>query len=246
MSARQPIGIKDLFVDLWRKSLGSISLCIVFCCTVVYLATATASQLGFASKQVIYQTFGLSFCGIVSHHLYYQFLTAPFFHANLPHLVFNMLAVWMLGPAIEKVLGKTRYILLCAFAGLCGSLGYFAFSSGTGTVMVGYSGVIYGILVAQAIFFPDEQMMIFGLFPMKMKQAVILFAAVELYLSIFPEGGSIAHASHLFGALGAFIYLKGCQKVPGIYRESAIKKKADRGVEALRRAHIEKQIPKRL
>ena len=43
---------------------------------------------------------------------------------------------------------------------------------------------------------------------MKMKYAVLILGAVELYLTISPGRGGVAHVAHLFGAIAAFVYLK--------------------------------------
>ena len=47
-----------------------------------------------------------------------------------------------------------------------------------------------------------------ALFPLRMKYAVLIFGAIELYMTVSPGGDGVAHAAHLFGALGAFLYLK--------------------------------------
>lgn len=74
-------------------------------------------------------------------------------------------------------------------------------------IVSGYAGVIFGLLVAHAHFFPDAPIALFGFFRMKVKYAVLLMAAVEMYLTISPEGG-IAHAAPLVGALAAWCILK--------------------------------------
>ena len=87
-------------------------------------------------------------------------------------------------------------------------VGFLVFNWGTGRIAVGYSGIIFGILVAQAMYFPNNVIAIFAFFPLKMKYAVFLLGTIELYLTLSPERGGIAHAAHLFGALAAFIYLR--------------------------------------
>jgi membrane associated rhomboid family serine protease len=114
----------------------------------------------------------------------------------------------MLGPEIEQVLGRRRYILFSTICAESSMVGFLLFNWGTGNIVLGYSGVIFGILVAQAVFFPSNTIVIFAFFPLRMKYAVLLLGVVELYFMLAPDGGGIAHAAHLFGALAALIYLK--------------------------------------
>jgi len=64
-------------------------------------------------------------------------------------------------------------------------------------------------LVAQALLFPNNVIAIFAFFPLRMKYAVLLLGTVELYLTIAPEQGGIAHAAQLFGVLSALLCLRG-------------------------------------
>ena len=92
-------------------------------------------------------------------------------------------------------------------------LGSLLLMRGANQILLGYSGVIFGVLVAQALFFPNSVIVIFYFFPMKMKHAAILLGAVALYLTIMNEGRGAAHAAHLFGAAAAFVYLRGYRQI---------------------------------
>ncbi|MCW2713356.1 MAG: rhomboid family intrarane serine protease [Frankiales bacterium] len=78
---------------------------------------------------------------------YFRLLSAAFLHANLLHLVFNMLALAQLGPALEQRLGRVRYLGLYLLSALGGStLSYLI--SDPGALGVGASGAIYGLFGA--------------------------------------------------------------------------------------------------
>jgi membrane associated rhomboid family serine protease len=86
---------------------------------------------------------------------------------------------------------------------------------------------------------------------MKMKRAVFLFAAIEFYLTITPGDSAIAHVAHLFGAIGAFVYLKSLQKIsqPSTKRKKrlqAVQQKSAKKLAAIRKAQIKRKIPKKL
>ncbi|MDQ6615301.1 MAG: rhomboid family intramembrane serine protease [Actinomycetota bacterium] len=84
---------------------------------------------------------------LVAHRQAYRLLTATFVHENIPHLVFNMAALFISGPPIERALGRRRFVLLYLLAALGGSVCSFVF----GPVLVagvGASGAIFGIFGA--------------------------------------------------------------------------------------------------
>ncbi len=89
--------------------------------------------------------------------------------------------------------------------------GFLLFNWGSAVIGCGYSGVIFGLLVAQATFFPDRVIYIYAFFPLKMKYAALVLGAVAFYLTVTPDRSGVAHAAHLFGALGGWVYLRGMQ-----------------------------------
>ena len=200
-------GLVDVLRHAWAASRGSLSLIIVTVCTVFFLAVAGLNLSGLCSRQQTVSFLGLSYVGIFKHVWLHQFVTAPLLHGGIVHLLFNMLALWMLGPQVEKQLGRGRYAVFSAVCAAASMLGSLLLNWGTGTIVLGYSGVIFGILVAQAVFFPDSVMSLFAFFPVRMKYGVLILGAAELYLTVSPEGAGIAHAAHLCGAVAAAAFL---------------------------------------
>jgi len=91
--------------------------------------------------------------GISQHFIadgeYYRLLTAGFLHAGPFHLLFNMLALWILGSMIEPALGKWRFALMYFVSLLCGSFGALLLSPDGLTV--GASGAVFGLMAAAAV-----------------------------------------------------------------------------------------------
>ncbi|AQX15968.1 MULTISPECIES: rhomboid family intramembrane serine protease [Tessaracoccus] len=77
----------------------------------------------------------------------WQVLTSGFTHAAAWHLGFNMLVLWLLGPTIEQVLGRARYLAVYLVALLGGSAGVMLLSQPYSS-SVGASGAIYGLMGA--------------------------------------------------------------------------------------------------
>lgn len=53
----------------------------------------------------------------------WRFITATFLHASPMHILFNMLALWFVGPYLELLLGRARYLALYLVSAIGGSVG---------------------------------------------------------------------------------------------------------------------------
>lgn len=74
-------------------------------------------------------------------------LTSMFTHVAIWHIGFNMFALWILGPQLEAVLGRWRYLSLYLLSGLAGSAMVYWFSD-PGSRTLGASGAIFGLMGA--------------------------------------------------------------------------------------------------
>lgn len=81
----------------------------------------------------------------------WRFFTAAFLHVGLLHLLMNMLALWMLGQALEPLLGRWRYLALYVLSAIGGSVGLVLLVFNQLdfiTPAVGASGAIFGLFGA--------------------------------------------------------------------------------------------------
>ncbi|MCL3860775.1 rhomboid family intramembrane serine protease [Actinotalea sp. K2] len=84
----------------------------------------------------------------------WRFLTAAFLHSTgaLFHILFNMYALWLVGPYLEHQLGRARFITLYLLAAVGGSVGFLLFASPLDgswfTAVVGASGAVFGLFGA--------------------------------------------------------------------------------------------------
>lgn len=182
----------------------SVSQGIVCVCVTIFVAIAVADVTGICQRHTAFSIFGLSFYGVASRAFLFQFLTHPAIHADLTHLAFNMLALWMLGTHIERRLGPRTYVLLTLVSSLSGALAFILVDWGGHNIALGYSAVVFGLVVALVKLDPNQNLILL-FWPVKAKYAAIVLAGMELYLIVAADNGGLAGVAHLFGALGAFI-----------------------------------------
>jgi membrane associated rhomboid family serine protease len=174
--------------------------------TVVFLLLYLAGLQRHASVLL-----ALSAEAAVRNFMVWQVFSYMFVHFGLWHLLFNMLALWMFGAPIEQQWGTRRFLkfyFLCGVvAGLC-VLAANILVGDWGTPTLGASGAVFGLLVAFGVLFPETIILMFFLFPMKAKYAVMIYVAVELITTFGPNTG-VSTVAHLGGAAFAYLYLKG-------------------------------------
>jgi membrane associated rhomboid family serine protease len=84
--------------------------------------------------------------GGVDDGQWYRMLTSVFFHTNVLHIGMNMWSLWIIGPAVEQLLGRWRFLGLYLVSGLAGSALCLIVAPDTPTL--GASGAIFGLLGA--------------------------------------------------------------------------------------------------
>ncbi len=130
-------------------------------------------------------------------------VTYMFLHANLWHLLFNMLGLLFFGPRLEAELGGRDFLLLYFISGVAGALLSFITPY---VAIVGASGAVFGVLLGFARYWPREQIMIWGIIPVEARWLVIIMTVLSL-IGGFGGGGDVAHFAHLGGFAGGLLFL---------------------------------------
>ncbi len=140
----------------------------------------------------------------------WQLVSYGFLHGGLPHIAFNMFALWMFGRDLETLFGPRRfltYYLVCVIgAGLVQLI--VAKLQGGFYPTVGASGGVFGLLLAYGMAFPNRLVMMILLpIPIKAKYFVILIGIFELYVGFSGNAPGIANFAHVGGMLFGFLVL---------------------------------------
>lgn len=131
-------------------------------------------------------------------------ITYMFLHADLWHLLFNMLGLFFFGPRLEARLGARRFLGLYFVSGLTGAVLSVVTPYAR---IIGASGAVFGVFFAFAYFWPREKVWIWGVLPIEARVLVVAFTAFTLWAG-FRGGGNVAHFAHLGGFLGGWAFLK--------------------------------------
>lgn len=145
-------------------------------------------------------------------HLY-QFFTSMFMHANLSHLVGNMLFLWVFGNAINDRMGNLGYLMFYLGGGLMAGLGYLAISGHA--PVLGASGAISAVTGAYLVLLPRVQVRLLfwfvtfdvsSLFLLAMQFISNLWMSASVVVGAGASGGVayVAHSSgYIFGIAAA-------------------------------------------
>ena len=76
------------------------------------------------------------------------------------------------------------------------------------SLLIGASGSIYGILLAYGITFPERKILIYFLFPVKVKYFVVVLGAIAFFSAMGSAGSNVSHLTHLSGMIVGLFYLK--------------------------------------
>ncbi|HEU4453544.1 MAG TPA: rhomboid family intramembrane serine protease [Longimicrobium sp.] len=132
-------------------------------------------------------------------------LTYAFVHAGVFHWFFNMVALYFFGPRLEERWGSREFVKFYLIAAAGGAL--FSFISPGGTIL-GASAAINGLLMAWAVYWPDDEILLLGVFPVKIKWLVIAMGFFSMFSAMGVQSDGVAHLAHLGGFLTALAYLK--------------------------------------
>ncbi len=130
-----------LGVLLWTRDAGALSGSL----------TEAHFQLGLSKDILAFGDAGLlngEFV-VAEPERWYRLVTSGFMHYGILHLAFNMYFLYVLGPMLERSLGRVRFTLLYFASLFGGSLGVILLDQGA--LAAGASGAVFGLLAAAAV-----------------------------------------------------------------------------------------------
>ena len=117
-----------------------------------------------------------------------------FTHVQLWHIAFNMLALYVLGPQLESLLGRWRFLALYLLSGLFGSLVVYWLASPF-SVTVGASGALFGLMAA---------LLIVAIKSRRDVQSLLTLVLINVVITVI-GAGFISWQGHLGGFVGGLL-----------------------------------------
>lgn len=142
-------------------------------------------------------------------------LTHMFLHADLFHLIGNLIILWVFGPSLEVALGSLAFGVLYVFWGVLACIAQAATDFSSDVYLIGASGAIAGVIGGYIVMFGYaariHMLFLLGVFPLRFRIPAIAFGVAWMFQQMFnastdPDGtlSGVAWMAHIGGfAAGA-------------------------------------------
>ena len=165
----------------------------------------------------------------LANHHYWTVLTYAWGHAVAMfgtsemfwlHLLANMIPLICLGPFLEEILGRWRFLGLYLGGAIAAGLVWYLFEHDSDDAIIGASGAIFALIAAAGTIAPRGQVIVlvlyllpFYLLPpqMSLRTVAWLFCGVEFMQFFYGWLPEVAHTAHLGGAAFGFLYIVALQ-----------------------------------
>lgn len=177
-------------------------------------ARASGAVDGIAGpSSVMTHYLGLTPALVITKGYVWQFFTYMFLHSTqgFLHIFFNMYAILIFGVPIEQAWGGRRFLLYYLFCGTGAGLAIFLINLISGGLSyyvptIGASGAVFGLLLAFGVLYPNIEILLFFVIPIKAKYLVVLYGGIELWLELFGGASNISHIGHLGGLFFGILF----------------------------------------
>jgi membrane associated rhomboid family serine protease len=199
-----------------------VTWCLIALNLGVFLYEAGASEVGLDR---IIDTFSLTPAALTGDMsargwvpAFATLVTYQFFHADIMHVLGNMLFLWVFGDDIERALGRERYLAFYLLCGVVGGLVFVANDLHSKIELIGASGAIAGIVIAYVMLRPCAKItVLFGIIPLRISAywVIGLFVITQLWNLGASSKSEVAYWCHFGGMLAGGILFP-LMKPPGV------------------------------
>ncbi len=175
---------------------------------IIIAVTAIISFIAFNNQQ-LFEKYKFNVGAILQKKEYIRLLSAGFLHADLMHLLFNMMTLYFFGPIVVEAFGEIGFLMVYFGSILLGNIfSLYLYKNQPWYSAIGASGGVSGILFASIAMIPDLGIMFFFI-PIPIPGYIFgfLYFAYSVYMMLNPkQHDNIGHAAHLGGAFFGLVY----------------------------------------
>ncbi|PMC34016.1 rhomboid family intramembrane serine protease [Bacillus sp. UMB0899] len=135
----------------------------------------------------------------VANGEYWRLITPVFLHIGLGHLFFNSISLILFAPALERMLGKTKFMIVYIGSGLVANIATYIIEP-LQYSHIGASGAIFGILGVYLFIVVFRK----GQIDQANSQIIISILVIGLVMTFFNTNINVV--AHIFGMIGGFLF----------------------------------------
>lgn len=192
-----------------------LSLMLIIVNIAVFMVSLFAApHINYSTWGWVQQELGFKATYLLDPSQIWTLITHMYVHADIMHLLFNMLFLFLIGSQLEVRVGKWRFLIIYFIGGMLAALMQaFLYWGPDGisnaSVMVGASGAISALMGAMMMLYPRDEIPFFVgplLLPrVKVWLSVGLWFVLQGVLFISDSGGNVAYGAHIGGFLAGVL-----------------------------------------
>lgn len=167
---------------------------------------------------------------------FWRFVGYMFLHADVMHLLFNMIGLYFFGAVVENYLGGKRYFAFYLLCGIFGALLFMLLNVGgllakqsLGSVppgllpnspfapLIGASAGVFGVIFAAAYLMPRATVYLFGVIPMQLRTLAYGLVAFAVFTVLMKGNNAGGEAAHLGGAIAGAWFIRRPHTLHGFF-----------------------------
>ena len=138
-------------------------------------------------------------------------LTYMFFHADIFHLLFNMLFLWVFGDNVEDSMGHVRFLVFYLACGVFAGLFHSWMLPDSDLPLIGASGAVAGVIAAYLMLHPHVGVWVlaFKIIPLRITAGLALgiWIALQIVMIAVADVGPTAWWAHIGGLIAGAVLI---------------------------------------